>query len=74
MRVDESWRSNAIESCDSRQLSSSFDRAFTGIIAWELGRRDKLTSYNRAKKHRNSNLFHESSSAVDILWNEQTVL
>ena len=71
--MDESWRSNAIESCDSHQLSSSFDQAFTGIIAnWE--EEDKLTSYNRAKTRRNSNLFHESSSAVDILWNEQTVL
>ena len=29
MRVDESWRSNASESCNSHQLSSSFDRAFT---------------------------------------------
>ena len=29
MRVDESWRSNASESCNSHQLSSLFDRAFT---------------------------------------------
>ena len=28
MRVDESWRSNASESCNSHQLSSLFDRAF----------------------------------------------
>ena len=28
MRVDESWRSNESESCDSHPLSSSFDQAF----------------------------------------------
>ena len=29
MRVDESWRSNASKSCNSHQLSSSFDRALS---------------------------------------------
>ena len=29
MRVDESWRSNESESCDSHPLSSSFDQALT---------------------------------------------
>ena len=28
-KVDESWRSNASESCNSHQLSSSFDRTFS---------------------------------------------
>ena len=28
MRVDESWRSNESESCDSHPLSSSFDQVF----------------------------------------------
>ena len=29
MRVDESWRTNESESCDSHPLSSSFDQALT---------------------------------------------
>ena len=29
MRVDESWRPNASESCNSHQLSSSFDLTLT---------------------------------------------
>ena len=33
MRVDESWRSNASESCNSHQLSSSFDQAFITMHA-----------------------------------------
>ena len=37
MRVDESWRSNASESCNSHQLSSSFDRAFkASFISWNF--------------------------------------
>ena len=33
MRVDESWRSNASESCNSHQLSSPFDRAYTLLFS-----------------------------------------
>ena len=31
-----SWRSNASESCNSLQLSSSFDRALTGAQKYKL--------------------------------------
>jgi hypothetical protein len=45
MRVDESalesWRSNASESCNSHQLSSSFDRAFS----LQLGHRGPVGLY-----------------------------
>ena len=33
MRVDESWRSNESESCDSHPLSSSFDQAFRQLLS-----------------------------------------
>ena len=32
MRVDESWRPNGSESCNSHQLSSSFDRALSTLF------------------------------------------
>ena len=60
MIVDESWRSNESESCDSHPLSSSFDQAFSQIIKCSILLCGSVQSYLPGKDISDHNSIHPS--------------